>query len=66
MHLSALGQSIIVLGSLKAANDLLDKRSAKYSSRPKFTMLPLCVSPLKKSPAPFDGTTLLGWDGATQ
>ncbi|KAI1790103.1 CyP450 monooxygenase [Ganoderma leucocontextum] len=34
VHLSALGQRIIVLGSLEAANELLDKRSAKYSGKP--------------------------------
>lgn len=43
MHISALGQSIVVLGSEKAAIDLLDKRSASYSDRPNFPMHDLYV-----------------------
>ena len=43
MHVSALGQSIVVLGSEKAAIDLLDKRSASYSDRPNFPMHDLYV-----------------------
>ncbi|KAJ7760722.1 cytochrome P450 [Mycena maculata] len=39
IHLSAAGNSIIILGSVEAAEDLLDKRSAIYSDRPRFTML---------------------------
>ena len=35
MHLNVLGQSIIVLNNGKTASDLLDKRSAIYSSRPR-------------------------------
>ncbi|KAF9066413.1 cytochrome P450 [Rhodocollybia butyracea] len=34
IHLSALGNSIIILDSVKAASDLLEKRSSLYSSRP--------------------------------
>ncbi|TBU41985.1 cytochrome P450 98A3 [Dichomitus squalens] len=41
VHLSVLGQSTIVLGSQKAAYDLLDKRSANYSHRPASVMVPL-------------------------
>ncbi|PIL25358.1 cytochrome P450 [Ganoderma sinense ZZ0214-1] len=36
-----LGQDTIVLGSLKAARDLLDKRSANYSDRPTSVMVEL-------------------------
>lgn len=36
MHFNILGKSIIVLSSQRAAQDLLDKRSANYSSRPDF------------------------------
>ncbi len=43
VHLSMLGQDFVVLGSLKAARDLLDKRSANYSDRPTSVMLQLCV-----------------------
>ena len=39
-----LGKNITVLGSLKAARDLLDKRSANYSDRPTSVMLQLCVN----------------------
>jgi hypothetical protein len=34
----ALGRSIVVLNSVQAAVDLLDKRSAIYSDRPRFVM----------------------------
>ena len=33
IHLSVAGMSLIVLNSVKAANDLLDKRSSIYSNR---------------------------------
>ncbi|KAL1689520.1 cytochrome P450 [Schizophyllum commune] len=36
IHLNILGQPLIVLNSLHAAVDLLDKRGATYSDRPKF------------------------------
>ncbi|KAE9389986.1 cytochrome P450 [Gymnopus androsaceus JB14] len=39
IHLSALGNSIIVLNSARAVNDLLEKRSSIYSSRPSSVML---------------------------
>ncbi|KIK66026.1 hypothetical protein GYMLUDRAFT_82433 [Collybiopsis luxurians FD-317 M1] len=39
IHLSALGNSIIVLNSQKAVSDLLEKRSAIYSGRPGTVML---------------------------
>ncbi|KAJ3512409.1 hypothetical protein NLJ89_g3543 [Agrocybe chaxingu] len=39
IHLSVPGTSFIILDSLKAATDLLEKRSSIYSSRPKFTVL---------------------------
>ncbi|KAH9058307.1 cytochrome P450 [Lactarius vividus] len=38
MYLSALGQPILVLNSLKAASELLDHRGAIYSSRPRLIM----------------------------
>ena len=43
MYLNLLGQDIIVLGSLKAAHELLDKRSANYSDRPASVMVQLYV-----------------------
>ncbi|KAF9063072.1 cytochrome P450 [Rhodocollybia butyracea] len=39
IHLSALGNSIIVLDSAQAISDLLEKRSLLYSSRPNSVML---------------------------
>jgi hypothetical protein len=36
MYLNALGQPIIILHSLKAAFDLLDRRANIYSDRPRF------------------------------
>ncbi|KAI9444581.1 cytochrome P450 [Lactarius indigo] len=38
MYLSALGQPILVLNSLKAATELLDRRGAIYSGRPRLIM----------------------------
>ena len=43
MLLRVPGQSIVVLGSAQAANDLLDKRSDSYSSRHRTLMLDLYV-----------------------
>ncbi|KZP23279.1 cytochrome P450, partial [Athelia psychrophila] len=39
VYLRILGQSILVLDSIEAITDLLDKRSNIYSSRPRFVML---------------------------
>ena len=36
MYLNALGQPIIVLHSLKAAFELLDRRANIYTDRPRF------------------------------
>ncbi|KAJ7680690.1 cytochrome P450 [Mycena polygramma] len=38
VYLEALGQPIVILGSLTAAHDLLNQRSAIYSSRPRLVM----------------------------
>jgi hypothetical protein len=38
MYLNALGQPIIVLHSLKAAFELLDRRANIYSDRPRFVV----------------------------
>ncbi|KAI9444595.1 cytochrome P450 [Lactarius indigo] len=38
MYLSALGQPILVLNSLKAASELLDRRGTIYSGRPRLIM----------------------------
>lgn len=39
VHAEVLGQHIVVLNSLEATVDLLDKRSSNYSDRPDLTML---------------------------
>jgi hypothetical protein len=38
IHFNILGQSFIVLNSHQAAVDLLDKRGANYSGRPRFPL----------------------------
>jgi hypothetical protein len=38
MHVSALGQPIIIVNDVKIATDLLDKKSALYSDRPTLRM----------------------------
>ncbi|KIY44914.1 cytochrome P450 [Fistulina hepatica ATCC 64428] len=42
ISLTGLGQSVIVLNTLEAAHDLLDKRSVIYSDRPSTVMAQLC------------------------
>lgn len=46
VHVSLLGQPIVILGSLSHAKALLDKRSTIYSDRPRLVM----------------GGDLVGWD----
>lgn len=38
MHISLLGQHVVILNSVKAVTDLFERRSALYSSRPQSTM----------------------------
>lgn len=38
IHLKVLGRDIIVLNSVQAATDLLEKRSGLYSDRPNLTV----------------------------
>ncbi|KAH9009927.1 cytochrome P450 [Lactarius deliciosus] len=44
MYLSALGQPILVLNSLKAASELLDRRGTIYSARPRLIMAQQIIS----------------------
>ncbi len=44
MYLNALGQPILVLNSLKAAAELLDRRASIYSSRPRLIMAQEIIS----------------------
>ncbi|CAA7262652.1 unnamed protein product [Cyclocybe aegerita] len=39
VYLSTFGQPLVILNSLQAARDLLDKRSSIYSDRPRFVLL---------------------------
>ncbi|KIK66620.1 hypothetical protein GYMLUDRAFT_908855 [Collybiopsis luxurians FD-317 M1] len=39
VHVNVAGQPIIILNTLEAASELLEKRGAIYSSRPRYTML---------------------------
>ncbi|KDR71393.1 hypothetical protein GALMADRAFT_102730 [Galerina marginata CBS 339.88] len=39
IHLNAAGYDIVVLNSFDAANDIMERRSATYSSRPPLTMI---------------------------
>ncbi len=39
IYMNIMGQSILVLGSVERITDLLEKRSVKYSDRPRMTML---------------------------
>ncbi|PPQ82698.1 hypothetical protein CVT24_004307 [Panaeolus cyanescens] len=41
-YINVFGTSVIILNSMKAAKELLDKRSAVYSDRPKLNMASLC------------------------
>ncbi|KAF4598059.1 hypothetical protein EYR38_006453 [Pleurotus pulmonarius] len=38
IHIDLMGNHVIILDSFEAANDLLEKRSSRYSSRTQFTM----------------------------
>ncbi|KAK7700780.1 hypothetical protein SLS57_011972 [Botryosphaeria dothidea] len=38
LYFNVLGRHVIVLNSVKAANDLLDKRGANYADRPRFVL----------------------------
>jgi hypothetical protein len=39
VHIKMFGQPVVILNSLQASRDLLDKRSAIYSDRPRFVLL---------------------------
>ena len=39
MHLSVFGKDLIILSTFEGARELMDKRSAIYSDRPRFVLL---------------------------
>ncbi|EJF55955.1 hypothetical protein DICSQDRAFT_72425 [Dichomitus squalens LYAD-421 SS1] len=43
VYLNVLGRHMIILGSYAAVSDLLEKRSANYSDRPRTVMGELCI-----------------------
>ena len=43
VYLTVFGQPILLLGSYRAAHELLEKRSANYSDRPQSMMVKLWV-----------------------
>jgi hypothetical protein len=44
MHLSVFGKDFIILSTFEDARELMDKRSAIYSDRPRFVLLvEMCV-----------------------
>lgn len=43
LYLNVLGRPIIVINSARVAHDLLDKRGANYSSRPRFVLFEVYV-----------------------
>lgn len=47
MHLRVLGRDLIILNSVEAATELLEKRSALYSDRPNFTVYVMYVDCLQ-------------------
>ncbi|KAF9005425.1 cytochrome P450 [Cyathus striatus] len=49
IYLRVFGQPLVILNTLKAARDLLDKRSRIYSDRPRFVLL----------------TEMMGWENAS-
>lgn len=51
MYLKVLGQKLVVLDSIEAAVDLLDKRRPKYSNRPESAVLTLYVLPASQGRA---------------
>ena len=54
IHLDLLGKCIIILNSMEAATELLEKRGAKYSDRPFFAAFNLSVPILANENLPTD------------
>ena len=68
MHVKIFGQSMVILHSLEAARDLLDKRSSIYSDRPRFVLLSeLYVFPSLRLSCVFtnQGFCRMGWKSAS-
>ena len=75
VHARIFGRPVLVLSSLAAAQDLLEKRSANYSDRPRLILLAeLCVPVFSLAPAPRSPALLVlmpspspppGWAGTT-
>ena len=64
MHVKIFGQSMVILHSLQAARDLLDKRSSIYSDRPRFVLLSeLYIFPSLHLSCVFANQGSAGWAG---
>ena len=61
MHLRLPGKSIVILDSVQAANDLLDKAGANFSCRPKFSLYELSVLPYNRFRVPQKFVYRMGW-----
>lgn len=44
IYLNILGRPVVILNSVQAANDLMDKRGLNYADRPRFVLFEM-VSP---------------------
>jgi hypothetical protein len=64
IHVKIFAQSMVILHSLQAARDLLDKRSSIYSDRPRFVLLSeLYVFPSLHLSCVFANQGFAGWAG---
>ncbi|KAK0201062.1 cytochrome P450 [Desarmillaria ectypa] len=68
VHLKVFSQSTIVLGSIQAAQELLERRSAIYSDRPRFVLLAEMYIMLHSSPLAMSNVFSpyrMGWSHST-
>ena len=58
VHVETFGNHVIYLNTIEAANELLDKRSTIYSSRPRMVMIPDLYI---ETPFLFEISELMNW-----
>jgi hypothetical protein len=63
IYLETLGSKWIVLNSLKACTDLLEKRGTKYSDRPRFVLNEVYVLVIPWICVGAPANAVLGWAG---
>lgn len=67
VYFEILGQPFLILGSLRRTTDLFDKRSSKYSNRPRFPMLvELLSQAFYLKAALIHAISTSGWVGVTR